>query len=187
MKKVLIVLISLLLITGCNEKTSAQKFRDEYTSVPENNVFVYKNIDQIINILEKGTGIVYLGFKECPWCQAYVPMLDEVAKEKKLNEVYYYDILDSRKNLTPKYKKIVSILDEYLQYDDEGNKRVYVPTVVAVKSGKIVGFDDETAWDTKGFENPSDYWTEEETKELKQNLENMINQVLETTCTDCNK
>ena len=59
--------------------TDAQKFAREYKEVSENNVFVYKNIDEIIQIMEEGTGIVYLGFPECDWCQAYVKYLDEVA------------------------------------------------------------------------------------------------------------
>ena len=47
-------------------KTDAEKFALEYTKVPDDNVFVYRNIDEIINILEHGTGVVYLGFPECP-------------------------------------------------------------------------------------------------------------------------
>ena len=48
------------------------KFSQEYGSVSEDNVFCYKTIDEIINILEHGTGVVYLGFPECPWCKEYV-------------------------------------------------------------------------------------------------------------------
>ena len=62
------------------------KFSKEYTSVNADNVFVYRNINEIINILDNGTGIVYLGFPECKWCQAYVPYLNEVAKENNLEK-----------------------------------------------------------------------------------------------------
>ena len=61
--------------------SDASKFKEEYTEVDEDNVFVYRDIDEIINILEKGTGVVYLGFPECKWCQRYVKYLNEVAKE----------------------------------------------------------------------------------------------------------
>ncbi len=30
-------------------------------------------------------------------------------------------------------------------------KRIYAPSVIAVKDGEILDFDDETAWDTKGY------------------------------------
>ena len=62
-----------------------------------------------------------------------------------------------------------------------------MPAVIAVNSGKIVGFDDETAWDTKGFEDPKDYWTDKEVKDLKEKLEEMIEDSTPATCTDCNK
>ena len=59
-----------------DNNTDNIKFSKEYTSVSKDNVFVYRSKDEIINILEHGTGIVYLGYPECPWCMAYVPLLD---------------------------------------------------------------------------------------------------------------
>jgi len=153
----------------------------------EYNYYVYKDIDEIIEILENGTGAVYLGFPECPWCKAYVPMLNEVADIEGLEKIYYYNILEDRKNNTKEYQKIVSILDEYLQYDEEGNKRIFVPAVIFVSKGEIIGFDDETSYDTKGFKNPEDYWTEEEQKDLKTKLSSYISQIVDNSCTDCNK
>ena len=57
--------------------------------------------------------------------------------------------------------------------------------VVAVKKGEIVGFDDETAWDTKGFQTPDEYWTEEEVKDLTEKLETMIADTGMNICTEC--
>lgn len=162
-------------------------FSSEYTSVADDNVFIYKNIDEIINILKHGTGIVYLGFPECKWCQAYVPMLNEVAKENSLDEIYYFNILADRTNNTEKYQEIVNILTDYLQYDKEGNKRVYVPSVIAIKEGRIVGFDDETAYDTKGYEDPKEYWNREIMNNLKEKLSDMIKKVNSNICTGCNE
>ena len=167
--------------------TDNVKFSKEYTSVNTDNVFVYRNINEIINILDNGTGIVYLGFPECKWCQAYVPYINEVAKENNLEKIYYFNILEDRKNNTDEYMEIVNLLKFYLEYDEEGKKRVYVPAVIAVKEGKIVGFDDETSLDTKGFSEPSDYWTDKEVKDLKKNLTKMVKEVNTFTCTDCNK
>ncbi len=170
-----------------NKETDAEKFASEY-SIDNDNVFVYKTLEEINKILKNGTGIVYLGFPECPWCKGYVPYLNEVAKKEKLDKIYYFNILKDRKNNTDDYKKTVELLKDYLKYDDEGNKRIYVPAVIAVNKGKIVGFDDETSYDTKGYEKPEDYWKNEDLDGLKNRLSKMINDVSFDYCTtDCNK
>ena len=184
-----LIIIFAVLLTACteNQETDSEKFRKEYTQVSEYNVYVYKDIEDIIKILEHGTAIVYLGFPECPWCQAYVPILNEVADTEGLEKIYYYNIYEDRKENTENYQKIVSILNDNLRYDDEGNKKIYVPAVIAVSEGEIVGFDDETAYDTLGYEEPSDYWIEERTTNLKLKLSQMVNQVIDNKCTDCNQ
>ncbi|MBQ2872506.1 MAG: thioredoxin family protein [Bacilli bacterium] len=193
MKKKLMLIISIIficLLAGCTketEETDAQKFAKEYSTLTEDNYFVYRKNEEIVKILEHGTGVIYLGFPECPWCQAYVPMLNEVADIEGLEKIYYYNILEDRKNNTETYQKIVNITKEYLQYDEEGNKRIYVPAVIVVSDGEIIGFDDETSYDTKGYDSPEDYWKEEEQSELKKRLTKMISEIIDNKCTDCNK
>ena len=48
---------------------------------------------EIIKIMKNGTGVVYLGFPECPWCQSYVKMLNEVAKDVGIEKIYYYNVV----------------------------------------------------------------------------------------------
>ena len=171
-----------------NIKTeNSEKFSKEYTEIKDDNVYTYKSIDEIIKIIEHGTGIVYLGFPECPWCQRYVVYLNEVAKKENLEEIYYYNIKEDREKNTNDYQKLVSLLEKNLQYDKEGNKRIYAPSIIAVKNGEIVGFDDETAYDTKGHATPNEYWSDEEVKDLKKKLTTMIKEVNKVMCTDCNK
>lgn len=191
-RKMLIItlILSVLLLTSCKGKetiSDSKKFASEYTQVQEYNVFTYRSEDEIIKILEHGTGIVYLGFPECPWCQAYVPILNEVADIEGLDKVYYYNILKDRQDNTEFYQKLVSILSDNLRYDEEGNKRIYVPAVISVVEGKITGFDDESSYDTLGFDDPKDYWTEERIKNLKLKLTDMISPVIENKCSECNK
>lgn len=184
----MIGVVSLVLFLKKDKKTVSdmEKFSAEYHEVAKNNVFVYRNIDEIINILEKGTGIVYLGFPECKWCQKYTKYLNEVAMDLGISKIYYYNIREDRKLNTENYQKIVSILENYLQNDEEGNKRIYVPSVIALKKGEIVGFDDETSWDTKGFETPDEYWNTDEVNDLKEKLEKMIADTGSNICTECN-
>lgn len=202
MKKKLIIIVSAIIIIGggillyfvLNNKNNENdndniKFAKEYTEVGEDNVFVYKDIDEIINILKYGTGVVYLGFPECPWCQAYVKYLNDAAKEANIEKIYYFNILEERKNNTEKYQEIVSILGDNLQRDEEGNLKVFVPNVSFVVDGKIVGNDYETSLDTKGFEKPSDYWTIEYVNRLNNTLTGYMKEVYNALylCTDCNK
>lgn len=194
-KVVLVVVLSVLLIVLSiyNRKDSiikdSMRFSKEYKEVSKNNVFEYKNINEIIKIMENGTGVVYLGFPECPWCQAYVKYLNEVASDVGIKKIYYFNILEDRKNNTKEYQKIVSILEDYLQYDNEGNKRVYVPNVSFHINGEVIGVDFETSLDTHDLKDPKDYWTEEEVKDLKKNLKELMNKVYEkqSVCTECNK
>lgn len=171
------------------KKTDAQKFAEEYTSITEDNVFVYATAEEIIKVMENGTGIVYLGFPECPWCQAYVVYLNEVAQEVGIEEIYYYNILEDRSNNTEAYQKMVALLEGHLEYDEKGNSRIYVPNVSFHVKGELIGNDFETAYDTHGFEDPADYWTEEEVKDLKKRLTAYMEtvDVSLNACSDCNK
>src|SRR5574344_2332928 len=142
------IIIGGVIIYKRTHVNNAIKFASEYSQVPEDNIFVFKSADDIIKILEHGTGIVFLGFPECPWCQRYAKYLNEVAKENGASCIYYLNILEDRKNNTQNYQKIVGLLSGNLQYDDEGNERIYVPDVTFVKDGVIVGHDAETSLDT---------------------------------------
>lgn len=184
---VLILIISLSFLFKKDKMSDAERFAKEY-DFTVNNVFVYRNLDEINKILENGTGVVYLGFPECPWCKGYVPYLNEVAINEHLDKIYYFNILNDRKNNTSGYKKTVQLLNDYLKYDNEGNKRIYVPAVIAVNNGKIVGFDDESSFDTKGYETPEEYWKNEDLDGLKKRLSDMIKASFPSYCTSgCNK
>lgn len=167
----------------------SKKFASEYTEVSEDNVFVYRDIDEIIKIMKNGTGVVYLGFPECKWCQAYVKYLDEIAKEVGIEKIYYCNISEDRKNNTEKYQEVLSMLEGNLQFDDEGNARIYVPNVSFHIKGELIGNDYETSKDTHNLKEPKDYWTKDEVKDLKQRLTKYMKKVYSASniCTDCNK
>ncbi len=170
--------------TVVNEKSDAVKFAEEYTEIDDDNVFVYSDVDEIIDILESGTGVVYLGFPECKWCQRYVTYLNEVAKSRGIDKIYYYNIRQDRNDNSENYLKIVELIKDYLQVDDEGNPRIYVPAIIFMSDGKIIGFDDETSLDTKGLASPDEYWTDEEINDLKAKLNEIIDG--SNICVSCN-
>ena len=182
------VLATFLIYKGCEKKDNV-RFMEEYPEVGEDNVFTYRSLGEIIDIMEKGTGVVYLGFPECPWCQAYVKYLNDVAKEVGIEKIYYYNILEDRKNNTDDYQKVVSLLGENLEYDEEGKLRIYVPNVSFHIKGEVVGNDLETANDTKGIEDPKEYWTEERVDALKKRLYDYMDEIFIelNACSECNK
>ena len=185
---ILVAIIIFLLVGNKNEeqtvKSDAEKFSEEYTLVDKDNKFRYANIDEVIDTLEDGTGVVYLGFPECKWCQQYTVYLNELAKDRNIPEIMYYNIREDRQDNTKKYQTIVNLLKDYLPEDEEGNPRVYVPAVIFMSNGEILGFDDETAYDTKGYDEPSEYWT----KERVDNLKDKLNSYLDKSgiCYECN-
>lgn len=167
--------------------TDAEKFAKEYTKLSNDNVFTYKSLKEVNKILEKGTGVVYLGFPECPWCQEYVKYVNEVAKKVDLDKVYYFNIREDRTNNTEDYQTTIKLLRDYLPTDEEGNPRVYVPLIAVIQNGKVVITDYETAEDTKGYDTPEEYWANEDLDALKTRLEKAFNTVKSNVCTDCNK
>lgn len=187
----MIVLIGVFITMTPTNEADNVRFSNEYTSISADNIFVYKTEEDIIKILENGTGVIFLGFPECKWCQKYVVYLNEVAKDNGVEKINYFNISEIRKNNTDNYQKMVSILSDVLKsddaYDDDGNLRIFVPTVVVVKKGEIVGFDDETAHDTKGYSDPSIYWENEDLEGLKERLKEMFKLLGPTYCIEeCN-
>jgi len=94
-------------------KKDAIKIKEEYASLndvtneknkkkyPEviledSNPFVYKTEEEIVEILKNGTGIIYFGFKSCPWCRSMIKELETVAKKENIGEIYYLDIENIR-------------------------------------------------------------------------------------------
>lgn len=157
MKKILLVVISILLLAGCSiekidknntitVKTDAEKFATEYKAIniSEDNPYVYKTATEIIDILENGTGIIYFGFPECPWCKQAVPELTRAAKELEIAKIYYLNPKEIREENTKEYQKIVSLLSDYLTVDENGNKKLFVPDVFFVSGGEIVGHNFKT-------------------------------------------
>jgi len=180
----LFLLIYFVLIK--NNDSDAVRFSKEYTSVEKNNVFVYKEPDEIIKILKNGTGIVYLGFPECPWCNAYVSILNEVAKQEGIEKIYYCNVKTIREKNTKEYKEMVKILDKNLLYNEEGERRIFVPDITFVNKGEIVMHDNETSVVEEDIK-PEEYWTKEKKEALQKKLKEGIKLISDDMCTSCNK
>ena len=158
------------------------RFHREYIDVEQTNVFKYATVEEIIQIFQDGTGIVFFGFPSCPWCQKYVTVLNEVALERDIEKIYYYNIKEIRDNDTAEYKQLVEILKDYLEVDDKGNKRIYVPDTYFIKKGQIVGHNNDTA--TLSGIDVNEYFTEEKRKDLKVSLISLTELLYSGVCKD---
>lgn len=222
MKKVLIsvLIVIVVLLTGCNKETDALKFKKEYESlngveidgtnykypsveILKDNAVKYVTSEELLEVLDEGTGAVYFGYPNCPWCRSAVPVLIEAANEVGIDNIYYLNVKDERDEIKVKedgtlevvkegttgYKKLLkrldSVLEEYTLTDIHGKevsaneKRIYVPLVVFIKEGEIVGYHLDTVSTQK---NPFEPLNEEQTNELMDIYINLMHKVVSNVC-----
>ena len=115
--------------------------------------------------MKSGTGILYFGFESCPWCNISFPILIDVSKEYPEIPIYSYDPYEIREEENELYKEILNEFNDYLEFDSNKNKRLYVPDVFAVYNG-IPLADHKDAVDS--YKVPNRELTESETEELKE-------------------
>lgn len=154
--------------------SDAVRFRAEYPLVGKDNRFVFLSPNKMIEKFESGTGMVFLGFSECSWCQQLAPLVNEAAKLEKLDKIFYLDIRAARSKNDETYQKLVDKLKPHLRLDYEAKPRIYVPDVSTLRDGKIVGhFLQETESDGVKVDAQT-YWTKERKTKAIQQLREMI-------------
>lgn len=187
MKKIISGIIFVILLIGfivlgkkdykIKEQTDNVIFSSEYQEIDENNIFTYTNAPKVLSTLRSGSGIIFFGFKSNIWAGYYANILNDVAMDLGIESIYYYDFLEDRKNHNGTYESIVDLLNPYITVLDDGTKNLYSPSIVIVKDGNIIAYNDDTAF-TKGNLSPEEYWTEEQINYEKSMLTNLIIQYL---------
>lgn len=199
------------------EETDALKFKEEYESlnekksssgrvypsieIDENNQIKYSTVSEIKEVVDSGTGIIYLGYPACPWCRNAVPVLLHAASDAGVDNIYYIDMSNERDKYvvedgelvleeegTEEYQTLLDIFDEYLddyiievdgkEYDTL-EKRIYVPIVFFVKEGDIVGVHMDTV---KSQKNPYEFLDDEQYEELYNIYSGYIHDMLGDLC-----
>ncbi len=148
-KVVLLLLICTFLITGCSVKkadevTDAEIFASEY-AISKDNVFKYASIDEVVELLESGTGIVFFGNSDQEGSSDIVKMFSDLVEDKEIDEVYYYNPTVIRDDVTEEYDVLINLLGDNLTITDEGDSYLEIPSVYFVKSGEIIGYNDEAS------------------------------------------
>lgn len=137
---------------------------DDYDSlVRGDNVFVVADSDATLSFLESGTGVLMLGYPECPWCSEYIPRVDALAKENGIDRVVYYDVRKARLEEPESYARLLELLggeEGIPEKNEDGELRVFVPLLLMLDHGKITYSNDDTAHITPddGI-SPEEYWS----------------------------
>lgn len=160
MKKIFIILLIFLCI-GCskNEENSDKKQHgcsveeacgidvqesadmSEY-GIEDEHTFVSISYTQAIELIKnEATAVIYIGRPSCPWCMDAVPVLNEVAKEYQSTVYYIYTRADDNQSDEGQASKklLMEYMHDYLNENDEGKKALFIPDVLFIKEGKIVG------------------------------------------------
>lgn len=132
-------------------------FAKEYRTIPNNNQFHVLNSYETLNLLERGTGLLFLGFPSNEWSVPIAEILHEVSQQTNY-PISYYNFYADREKRHDNYQGIIRELDGYLLQDDLGKVEVHAPSVVAVVRGEVIFFDDETSF-MNHKEAPRSYWT----------------------------
>lgn len=169
-------------------------------NIDNSNLYIYKSDEEILDVIDSENALIYFGYAKCPYSRSMVTLLNDIAKEEAITKIYYVDISNIRDsyevidktvakitNGTSSYYKLLDILDEYLSdyyITDESNeeyntgvKRLYAPTVIAVKDKKIVGFHEGTTTEAKNNKQLSKTEKQELTDIYKKLIDSLISDV----------
>ena len=89
-----------------------ERFASEFSMVSEDNVFKYVSAVDARMVSRKAKGIVLFGTNN-EWVDYYAYMVNKIAKEVGIKEIYYYDFTKNRKDNNGTYEDIVKNLSEY--------------------------------------------------------------------------
>ena len=158
-----------------NGQTNASGKEHRTVSISATNPFIEVTPEEIVEKIENNeTFYVYFGSSLCPWCRSVIERAIENAKQKNISTIYYVDIWDEEgneilrdkfelekniprivQNGTTAYYKLLDAfkdsLEDYTLTNDKGKKisvgekRIYAPTFIYVKEGKLEKITDGTS------------------------------------------
>lgn len=131
-------------------------------SVSKNNPIKIVDAKGALKVLQSKNAVLYVGAGWCPWCRNAVPVLFEVAHKYNVKTIYYLNLdsekssykiendklIQTKKGSNSYYDlldKLSDRLNDYKLTDKDGNeydtkeKRIYMPYVLTIKDGKVIG------------------------------------------------
>lgn len=134
MKKLVVLLISILFICGCEiavkpitDVTDREIISFEY-SLPEDHPFTYLDSLELSIFLEKGTGILVISNSDNELSQYFIKLFNDTLSDLNISEIYYFEY-NGLKDLSIELKEELKIDEEYLL----SNPEFYI-----IKEGKLL-------------------------------------------------
>lgn len=171
------LIISFLTFLSCLTLVSCKKNKiiEDYPSLSDDTIISYTVIDDVLNKLNTNySGIIMFGFKACPWCQAAIPYVDEIAKEKGYSEVLYLDIKTMRDDESSnEHSKYLELFDK-IKADLDNPDKLFAPTVIHFQEGVVTGFNVGTVSSHEYVDGNLPLMTQEQIEELKEIYRNIF-------------
>ena len=145
-----------------------ERFANEFSMVSKENVFKYVNATDARMVSRGAKGIVLFGTNN-EWVNYYAYIVNKIAKETGVKEIYYYDFTKNRKDNNGTYEDIVKNLSNFVTYNDRGVGEIYAPSLLVVSKDEVLLFDSDTSF-VKGEITPSAYWNSITQNEKEQEL-----------------
>lgn len=128
------------------------------------------SFDELNGFFEKkGSGILYLGYDGCQWCERGIPELNTVAREHGVT-VYYCETdpyAPAEEFITEdQWNKLIENIGSVLTKSEDGEPQLFVPLVIGVKNGEITGSHTALV-DSFDIINEDDQMNDSEKKELQ--------------------
>jgi len=139
--------------------TEAKKFHSLYNMVEDDNLYVFADATNVLEVVKGRSGVILMGFPTNKWTNYYASILNVAAKDVGIDKIYYYDFQKDRDESNGTYETVVNKLNAYVPVNDNGIQDIQAPTVVIIKKGEIIGYFDDTSI-IKGNITPDIYYTE---------------------------
>ena len=182
MKKLLVLLTSFFMLIGCSVKPDVKynydiKYSDAdmtgYNDMKDVEVTCFKKVtaSELYNCVEnKGSGIFYLGYDTCPFCNKCIKYLNEEALDMGVT-IYYIDAMNEEEPIignNENIRKLTNFLMPILEEDKESGKKVLMtPHIFSIVNGEFFGSYVSLPYKINGdvdFDNPP---TERQIKKIK--------------------
>ncbi|NLC96368.1 MAG: lipoprotein [Erysipelotrichaceae bacterium] len=187
MKKLIVLLVVLLTLAGCNSKKDEtidieSKITLNSSKADMSDYVYFSDTDHVYEIVsikesnrmytEKGSGILYYGYSQCPYCNRIVSALNDAGKETGV-KIYYIDLY-GEDYADEDINNLFTNLDPILEKDSSGEAAFYVPEVVAIKDGEIINHHLSVV---DSYEDVTKNLTDSQYKELKDIYVSMIKEL----------
>ena len=163
-----IYIIVFIAMIGCfiylgNKYTKTEEpkisITDYYPKIENKNFKIVKG-RELISLLKKGKHLIVIGNKNSEYSEKYLEEINKIVTDLKIDEIYYYDLINDKVQGNSNYYEIVELLDGYLVTTDTSRKNLFAPSFYIIDNGKVKYYNVE-AVATKNTDTIETYWTQE--------------------------